>query len=124
MILLVYGISKIKNKLVIKNDVNEYIYLITSGSFVLIALFENFDYKLCYILLIFKYILENKDKNIFLTYMIVFLTSATVYNLFNSIFVIVNIISLTYLIQFFAFDFFNFIIKNQKRSGTEVILSD
>ena len=47
----------------------------------LISLFENYDYRICFLFIAFKYIVENKNESVFLLYMTIILTSATYFSL-------------------------------------------
>ena len=104
-------INKTKQKYVLESNGQDLQYLIVTGTFVLICLFENFDYRICFLFLAFKYIVENKNESLFLIYMTSILTSATYFSLFNNAFVILNIASITVLSQFFILDFFKYLIS-------------
>ncbi len=112
LILIIFiFIHKTQNKFVSRSNSQDLEYLIIAGAFILISLFENYDYRICFLFLIFKYIFDNKNQTIQILYMTIFLTSATFYSLFNTVFVVLNIISFTILIQFFIVDYLQF-IKN------------
>tara|TARA_A100001035_G_scaffold280360_1_gene285899 strand:+ start:159 stop:1985 length:1827 start_codon:yes stop_codon:yes gene_type:complete len=102
-------INKTKQRYVLESNDQDLQYLIVIGAFTLICLFENFDYRICFLFLAFKYIVENKNESLFLIYMTTILTSATYFSLFNTVFVLLNIVSITILIQFFILDYLKYL---------------
>tara|TARA_B100000965_G_scaffold61973_2_gene47755 strand:- start:1794 stop:3644 length:1851 start_codon:yes stop_codon:yes gene_type:complete len=110
LILLIFLlINKTQQRYVLESNDQDLQYLIVIGTFVLISLFENYDYRICFLFLAFKYIVENKNESVFLLYMTIILTSATYFSLFNTAFVLLNIVSFTILIQFFIIDYFKYL---------------
>ena len=115
-------INKTKQRYVLESNDQDLQYLIVIGAFTLICLFENFDYRICFLFLAFKYIVENKNESLFLIYMTTILTSATYFSLFNTVFVLLNIVSITILIQFFILDYLKYLTgRNLKKINKKTI---
>ena len=94
----------------------DYLYLSTIGTFILLSLHENFDYRLVVLLMIFQRIFEKNDKLLIFVYSSVILTSATYYFYINFLVVIINILLSSLLVVLFAIDLYNYIFKKEVKT--------
>lgn len=91
----------------------DYLYLSTIGTFILLSLHENFDYRLVVLLMIFQRIFEKNDNLLIFVYSSLILTSATYYFYINFLVVIINILLSSFLVVLFAIDLYNYIFKKE-----------
>ena len=101
-----------KTQYIAQNKI-DYLYLSTIGTFILISLHENFDYRLVLLLMIFQRIFEKNDNLLIFVYLSLILSSATYYFYLNFLVVIINILLSSFLVVLFATDFYNYIFKKR-----------
>jgi len=94
----------------------DYLYLSTIGTFILLSLHENFDYRLVVLLMIFQRIFEKNDNLLIFVYSSLILTSATYYFYINFLVVIINILLSSFLVVLFAIDLYNYIFKKEVKT--------
>ena len=94
----------------------DYLYLSTLGTFILLSLHENFDYRLVVLLMIFQRIFEKNDNLLIFVYSSLILTSATYYFYINFLVVIINILLSSFLVVLFAIDLYNYIFNKEVKT--------
>lgn len=94
----------------------DYLYLSTIGTFILLSLHENFDYRLVILLMIFQRIFEKNDNLLIFVYSSVILSSATYYFYINFLVVILNILLSSLLVVLFAIDLYNYIFNKEVKT--------